>query len=156
MVIVAGGRPCNCGRRGCLEAYASATGLIKSTREAMEAHPQSLLWKLAGGELEKVTGRTAWDAKAQGDPAAAKVVEDYIFYLACGVANIINLLEPETVCIGGGVSAQGEALLGPLREIVAREQYSRYSDKTTTVVAATLGNDAGVIGAALLGKQYLA
>lgn len=155
MVIVAGGRPCNCGRRGCLEAYASATGLIRSTREAMEAHPESRLWELAGGSLENVNGRTAWDAKDLGDPAAAKVVEDYIGYLACGVTNIVNLLAPEMVCIGGGISAQGEALLAPLRERVAREQYDQ-SEQSTVVVAATLGNDAGIIGAALLGKQYQA
>ncbi len=155
MVIVEGGRQCGCGRRGCLEAYASATGLITSTREAMEAHPESLLWQVAQGSLERVNGRTAWDAREQGDPAAAQVVEEYIAHLACGVANIINLLEPEMICIGGGVSAQGEALLAPLRELVSREQYARYGSGSTKLAVAALGNDAGIIGAALLGKQYL-
>ncbi len=153
MVIVAGGRACNCGRRGCFETYASATGLIRSTKEAMEQHPESLLWKLCGGNIEKVNGRTAFDAKEQGDTVAVQVVDEYIYYLACGIVNIINLLEPEIICIGGGISAQGEALMEPLRKLVKQEQYSRL-EQTTKLVAANLGNDAGLIGAALLGCQY--
>ena len=153
MVILPGGRLCGCGRRGCLEAYVSATGLIRSTREAMEADPASGLWKAAGGSLENVTGQTAWEAMAEGDPGAVRVIGQYIEYLACGVTNIVNLLAPEVVCIGGGVSAQGEALLGPLRKLVAAEQYDR-SRGATVITRAMLGNDAGIIGAALLGKQY--
>lgn len=155
MVIIAGGRSCNCGRRGCWETYASATGLINSTKEAMQQNSQSVLWELVEGDLYKVTGRTAWEAKAKGDFTAIQVIEQYIQYLACGVVNIVNLVEPEMICIGGGISAQGENLLAPLRELVNREKYSRYGGQSTTVVAATLGNDAGLIGAALLGKQYL-
>ena len=153
MVILPGGRLCGCGRRGCLETYVSATGLIRSTREAMEQDPYSRLWQAAGGSLENVTGKTAWDAMAEGDPAAARVIEQYIEYLACGITNIVNLLAPETVCIGGGVSAQGETLLAPLRRLVNAQRYDQ-SEDGVTIVKASLGNDAGVIGAALLGAQY--
>ena len=152
MVIVAGGRQCNCGRRGCFETYASATGLIASTKEAMSKDRESLLWNLCDGSLDNVTGKTAFDGKALGDKTANNIVDEYIYYLACGVTNIVNLLEPEIICMGGGISEQGDELIIPLRELVKKEQYSRIT-KTTKIVKASLGNDAGLIGAALLGYQ---
>ena len=149
MVIEHGGRPCTCGRRGCFEAYCSATALIKRTREAMEADPNSLLWKLAGS-LEAVNGRTPFDAAAQGDAAAGKVIDEYVDYLGCGIASLVNLFQPEVVCIGGGPSAQGETLMAPVRYILNREDYARNNLHRTRLVRASLGNDAGIIGAALL------
>ncbi|MEI3347059.1 MAG: ROK family protein [Dysosmobacter sp.] len=106
MVIQHGGAPCNCGRRGCWERYASATGLIRMTREAMEAHPESLLHTVAasGG----VEGRTAFDAAEQGDETALEVCRAYVEYLAAGVTNLVNILQPEAVAIGGGVAAAPE------------------------------------------------
>ena len=83
-VIEYGGRLCTCGRKGCFEAYCSATALIKRTREVMEEHPDSLLWQLAGS-LEGVNGRTPFDAAARGDAAAGKVIDEYVNYLGCGV-----------------------------------------------------------------------
>jgi glucokinase len=148
MVIRRGGRPCTCGRKGCWEAYASATGLILSTREAMEAHQQSALWTLAP-TLEDVTGRTAFDAAQGGDPAAQTVVDEYMADLACGVVNLVNLIQPEVFCLGGGVSAQGEALLKPIREALDREEFTKDSPRRTQVVTAQLGNRAGLIGGAL-------
>lgn len=150
MVIQHGGALCNCGRRGCWEAYASATGLIRMTREAMEAHPESLLHTVAA-QSGCVEGRTAFDAAVQGDETALALCRDYVSYLAAGVTNLINILQPEAVAIGGGVAAAPDGLLlTPLREIVERECYPRHTGQIPRIVRAELGNDAGIIGAALL------
>ncbi len=150
-VIEHGGRPCTCGRRGCFEAYCSATALIKRTRELMQDAPDSKLWELAGS-LEGVNGRTPFDAAALGDPVAGKVIDEYVDYLGCGVASLVNIFQPEVFCIGGGPSAQGETLMAPVRYILNREDYARNSVHRTRLMRAQLGNDAGIIGAALLPK----
>lgn len=150
-VIVVDGRPCTCERKGCLEAYASATGLIKTTREHMEKNKDSIMWEMVGGDLSKISGRTSFDAMRKGDAAGKAVVDEYIKYLACGVTNIINTFQPDLLAMGGGISHEGDYLMKPLKEIVAREVYSRNSAKNTEIVAASLGNAAGIIGAALLG-----
>ena len=148
-VIEHDGRLCTCGRKGCFEAYCSATALIKRTREVMEDHPNSKLWELAG-TLEAVNGRTPFDAAALGDAAAGQVIDEYVDYLGCGVASLVNIFQPEVFCIGGGPSAQGETLMAPVRYILNREDYARNSVHRTRLVRAALGNDAGIIGAALL------
>ena len=152
MVIRAGGRRCTCGREGCMEAYCSATGLIQTTREAMEGAPDSLLWQI-GGDLDGVSGRTAFQAADRGDAAAQAVLERYIDDFACGVANVINLLQPEVIAIGGGISREGERLVGPIRERALRVVMSRHSPQNTRILPAALGNDAGIIGAAFLGRE---
>ncbi len=152
MVIRSGGRPCTCGRVGCMEAYCSATGLIQTTREAMEKSPDSLLWQVSGG-LDGVSGRTAFRAADQGDAAAQAVLERYIDDFACGVANVINLLQPEVIAIGGGISREGERLVGPIRERALKVVMSRHSPQNTRILPAALGNDAGIIGAAFLGRE---
>lgn len=151
MVIVVDGEQCSCGRKGCWEAYASATALIRQTKKAMEEYPDSLMHKLAKEE-GNVSGRTAFDAMRLGDIAGIKVVDDYIKYVACGLINIVNALQPEIICIGGGICNEGETLMKPLRRFVQSERYSIHSKIQTKIVKAELGNDAGVIGAALLGK----
>lgn len=150
MVIVVDGEQCSCGRKGCWEAYASATALIRQTKKAMEEYPDSLMHKLAKEE-GKVSGRTAFDAMRLGDIAGIKVVDDYIKYVACGLINLVNALQPEIICIGGGICNEGETLMKPLRRFVQAERYSIHSKIQTKIVKAELGNDAGVIGAALLG-----
>lgn len=150
MVIEHKGKQCTCGRRGCFEAYSSATALIKATQEKMLQHKDSALWKFAPG-LEDVNGKTAFDAAKMGDKAASEVIDEFIRYFACGIVNIINLFQPEVLCIGGGLSNEGDALFVPLMEIVGQEQYSRHSDKKTEIRIASLGNNAGMIGAAMLG-----
>ena len=152
MGIVLGGRKCTCGRRGCLEAYASATGLIRSTKEAMEAFPDSLMWELARENGGNVSGRTAFLAAGRGDAAEQAVVNDYIQHLGYGLASIINILAPEILVIGGGVSNEGENLLRPLVECVRPQLYIRTPEKQTRIALATLGNDAGLIGAAFLSR----
>ncbi len=153
-VIVVDGRPCTCGRHGCWETYASATGLITTTKEHMQKAPKdSPLWTLTEGDLNKVSGRTAFDAMRQGDPIGKEIVDEYIHYLSEGVVNMINIFQPDILCIGGGISNERETLLAPVREFVAQEQYAMNSSKKTIVCRAELGNDAGIIGAALLGKE---
>ncbi len=152
MVIVKDGIYCPCGRNGCMESYASATALIRMTKEKMMADNNSAMWKICDGDIEKVNGKTIFDAMLEDDPSAKEVYDEYISYLACGIVNFINIFQPEVLSIGGGISKQGEILLAPIREIVEREQYSRHSDKKTVLKIAALGNDAGIIGAASLGK----
>ena len=152
IVIKQDGVPCNCGRRGCWEAYASATGLIRETKEAMEQHPESALHAVAAAN-GGVEGRTAFQAAEQGDETALAVCRAYAEYLAAGLTNLVNILHPEAVALGGGVAAAPEhLLLEPVREIVARECYARHVDQVPRIIRAELGNDAGIIGAALLGR----
>jgi glucokinase len=152
-VIEVDGVPCTCGRKGCFEAYSSATGLIRMTKEAMEADKSSKMWEMSKEEDGKVTARLAFDAMRAGDKSAKEVVDKYIKYLAIGIANTINIFQPEILCIGGGVCNEGDALLIPLKELVQKEVYSRNSGKNTKIVIAKLGNDAGIIGAAFLGQS---
>ena len=154
MVIVHGGEACTCGRRGCWERYASATALVRQTRAAMESHRESAMWQMTGGNLERVSGRTAFEAMRAGDAAGKAVVDQYIRYLSDGITNLINLLQPDVICLGGGVSHEREEdLLLPVRRLVAELSYERRMDVPHTAIAtAKLGNDAGIIGAALLGK----
>lgn len=148
MVIQKGGRHCTCGRDGCWEAYSSATGLINMSREAMDSDPESAMWEITRKE-GKVSGRTAFLAAGIGDQTAQKVVDEYISYLACGIGNLINILQPEIVSLGGGISKEGENLLAPLREEVKKEVFGGHM--VTDIRQCTLGNDAGIIGAAMLG-----
>ena len=153
LVICHGGELCNCGRRGCWERYASATALIQQTKAAMAAHPESLLHAIAAENGGVVEGRTAFQAAQAGDETALAVCRQYVEYLADGTISLINILRPEAVAIGGGVAAAPEhLLLEPLREIVARESFSSHGGITTRVLRAELGNDAGIIGAAMLGR----
>ena len=151
-VIVFNGRPCTCGRKGCLEAYASATGLIKMTKEAMEANKDSKLWEVAP-TLDEVNGKTAFDAMRLGDPAGKAVVDEYIGYLGCGLSNFVNIFQPQVLLIGGGICKEGETLLAPLREIIQRESYGISGYASAELRTCALGNDAGTIGAAFLWKM---
>ena len=144
-----------CGRLGCLVALACATALIRMTKEARLAHPESALNVLAA-KPEDVNGRTAFDAAAQGDAAAQQVVDTYIHYLAVGIANLINIFFPEVIGLSGGVANQGENLLKPLRAAVEPMVFGHdFAQKHTRITACTLGYRAGVIGAALLAKSRM-
>ncbi len=150
MVIVVNGEQCNCGRKGCWERYASANALTAQTKEAMIQNRESSMWQQVGGKIEEVSGRTAFDAMRQGDETASEVVSRYIYYVSAGIINIVNALQPEIICVGGGIGHEGENLLEPIRRHVENERYSVYAEKQTKICAAVLGNDAGIIGAALL------
>lgn len=155
-VICAGGRQCTCGRRGCFEAYASATALTKATKEKMEELKikgiPSRLFEVAEKE-GKVSARTAFDAMRLGDAYGKMLVDEYIFYLAEGVTNMINIFQPDVLTIGGGVCNEKDYLMVPLLRHVDREQYTRDNKNKTKVLIAALKNDAGIIGAAGLGAN---
>ena len=149
MITHPGGHLCGCGNRGCWEQYGSATALIRITREHMQAHRDSALWELCGGDLSRVEGRTSFEGARRGDAAAKEALEEYLDGLATGIINLINILQPEIICLGGGVSnADDDLLLNPLRERVYRGSYDKRN--RVRLERAALGNDAGVVGAALL------
>ena len=163
MTIQMDGERCTCGRRGCLEAYTSATALIRDTRRAMERCPDSAMWHIAAENrpdtsnftqaeiLTLVNGKTAFDAAREGDPAGTRVVSAYIHALAEGIANLINIFRPEKVLLGGGISHSGDELILPLeREVTSLVFGSREGVSIPPILRATLGNDAGIIGAAML------
>ena len=152
MVIEHDGVSCSCGRRGCWEAYSSATGLINMTKKHMEGTTKkdTSMWDYVEQE-GKVSGRTAFAMMKKGDKMAAEVVDEYIRYLAEGVINMINIFQPEVFVIGGGICNEKEYLTKPLIEYIDKYQYNKDKSKGVIVKTALLGNDAGIIGAAMLG-----
>lgn len=151
-VIEKNGVLCTCGRKGCWEAYSSATALIRMTREMAEEDENSAMWE-SYKENGAWNGRIAFSSARNGDKTAQKVVDKYISYLATGVTNLINIFQPEVFVIGGGVSNEGDNLLNPLREIVSKRIYTKsINARQTKIVKAITGNDAGIIGAALLNE----
>ena len=144
MVVHTNGESCTCGRKGCLEAYASATALIRdTTREAKEG---SLIYKTVNGDLSKITAKTPFDLAKQGDPTCIAIVNNYLHYLSEGIANISNLFNPECIILGGGVSNEGTALTDRLSLLIQDKCFSN----PPRIIKAALGNDAGIIGAASL------
>ena len=152
--MIMNGEPCTCGRRGCWEAYASATALIRQTKAAMQEDKNSAMWQIAGGSIDNVNGKTAFDGMRAGDKTATDVCNKYIEYVACGVADVINIFQPEFVCIGGGISKEKDNLRIPITEYVDKNCFARKCDNKTEIKIAELGNDAGIIGAAMLGNLY--
>ena len=151
-VIEYNGRQCSCGRKGCFEAYASATALVNMTKEKLAACKDTLMWEMCGNDLNKADARIAFAAMKKGDRAGKEVVDMYISYLACGITNMINIFQPEVLLIGGGVCNEKDYLLKPLTEIVNADQYTRNQAVKTEIKIAALGNDAGIVGAAALGR----
>lgn len=153
MSIDVHGAPCNCGRRGCFEAICSANALAEQARAAMGSAPESLLWTLCGGRLSDMEAKYVFMAAESGDSLAVSLLDRYISYLSEGITNIINIFQPAVLCLGGGVSGAGERLLLPLRRKVSQRIYSKNSRRNTQIVIAKLNNDAGILGAALLGLE---
>lgn len=152
MIINSEGRECACGKRGCLEAYASATALVKECKRVMNLYPDSKMWKLVANDISKVSAKTPFDAAKDEDLAAKIVIDDFINNLAYGISNVINIFQPSVLCIGGGISAQGDTLMIPLRDRVSRLSFGRKNIRTKVTVARFM-NDAGIIGASMLGLQ---
>ncbi len=149
MIIKPNGVLCNCGNRGCWEQYGSASALIRLTRLEMERDRGSALWELCEGDSFKAQGRTAFQGARLGDPASKRVLSAYLQGLSIGIINLINCLQPEIICLGGGISnAEDDLLLDPLRELVRQGSYD--ATMPTRLEKAALGNDAGVVGAALV------
>ncbi len=149
-LLMMGGEGCTCGRLGCLEAYASATGLIRHAQQAARANPQSLMHPLCGGNLANMNGQVPFDAMRQGDEAAKQVVDFYIQCLGEGIINFINTWRPEKVLVGGGISNEGEPLLQPLNAYVQPRAFAGGRGFVAPIERAVLGNDAGLYGAAAL------
>ncbi len=143
-----GGRKCGCGKRGHFEAYASATALMKQVGEACEKHPESLMAKMA--KSDGIDGKTAFNAAKMGDKVAVLTIKRYLKYVGAGLVSLANIFYPEVIIIGGGVSNEGEAVIAPLRSYVQKNVYGSEYNPKIDVVAATLRNDAGIIGAAAL------
>lgn len=146
-VIVHNGKRCTCGRKGCWEAYASATALTAATAKAMEENKDSLMWK--GYTPQTANGKTAFEYM-DCDNTARQVVEEYVGYLACGLVNVANAFRPRVIILGGGVCGAGEKLLAPVRKLVREQVFGGTEYADIDVVCATLGNKAGALGAAAL------
>lgn len=153
IIIENGGNACGCGNNGCFEAYCSATALINATKKAMRKDRLSQMWNLCDNDIEKVSGKTAFDGMRLNDPTAKLVVNGFIHYLAVGISNIITLLQPEMVAIGGGLSKEGDYILKPLLKEISAFSLLKNDAMTTKVTMAKFENDAGILGASLLGYK---
>ena len=143
------GIPCTCGNHGCLERYCSATAVIRMARDMVEAHPESMIMEACGGNPNRINAKIVFDAAREGDPSAEKIFRRYIRYLGQAIANVVNILDPEVIVLGGGVSKAGAFLLDAVRE--EYPQYVLFDDQPLPgVELAVLGPDAGIIGAAIL------
>ena len=149
IVIEQDGAPCGCGRRGCWEAYSSATALIRMTKEAVEECKKTGRYT-SMLKAERISGRTACDAMRAGDEVGTEVYNKYVKYLATGITNLVNIFQPEVISLGGGVSNEGQSLIDAITPLVRAEQYGGDVVALTQLRIATLGNDAGILGAAAL------
>ena len=149
MIIELDGRECGCGRKGCFEAYASATALIKDTKAAMDKYPDSLMHELAD-ENGKVDARIAFMAEAKGDKAAKEVIDNYVKYLSEGLLSYCNILRPNIIVLSGGVANEGENLIGRVRKYMEEHNYGMKKAPKVEIAQASVGYDAGKIGAAAL------
>lgn len=147
ITIDTSGRRCKCGNYGCLEAYASGPAIARRAVEMIEAGAESRLPDLVGGNLDHITAQTVYAAAKAGDDLALEVVNDTAKYLGAGVANFVNIFNPEVVVICGGVTHAGERLFGPLRREVARRAF-KPAVQVCRILPGTLVNTAGVVGAA--------
>lgn len=154
VVLQVGGSTCSCGRKGCWEEYSSATALIREAKKEASINPGSMLNELVGGDLEKMNAKIPFDAAQAGDEVAGRLIDWYISYLAIGLVNVINIFQPQAIALGGGVSAQRDNLLIPLRDKMVHEIYGGAEHLKTDLLVCELGNDAGIIGAAMLYKLY--
>lgn len=154
IVINMDGYQCTCGRVGCWEMYSSGTALIRDAMQSARDNINSALYKAVDGDLSKMNAKIPFDLAAEGDVFAKAIIDEYINNLAKGLANVVNIFQPEVIVLGGGISAQGEVLLKPLREKIAAVTYGGPEMFRTKLEIATLGNDAGIIGAAFLYKQF--
>lgn len=149
MVIKSGGRACNCGLQGCWEAYASTTALLNATEREIETNPSGITAAIAK-ERGKVDGETIFHALRRGDTRARAVFDIYLDDVAVGLINLVNLLRPEIILIGGGISNEEELLIKPIEKIVNEKVYGGEYNPFVAIRKASFGNAAGIIGAACL------
>ncbi len=151
--LILGGKPCSCGRSGCIETYVSATALMAQTREAMLEDKSSKMWDYVHGNIDNIDGRTAFECAKLGDATAEKVVSNYVMYLSESLMNMMNIFRPEMIILGGGVSGQGDYLINRINEYCEKYDYGYHGAPKPEIVIAKFGNDAGIIGAAALIEQ---
>lgn len=151
IVIEHNGRQCTCGRKGCFEAYCSATALVKRAEELAKKNINSILFKSVLGDVSKINPKLLFELSRKDEPISKFIVDEYIEYLADGITNIVNVFQPDIVAVGGGICNQGDYLLEPLVKLVERDVYGGVLK--TKIVRAELGNDAGIVGAAMLGRR---
>ena len=149
-VLVLGGEECTCGRKGCIEAYCSASALIRDTKRAMLADTDSKMWEYANNDINNVNGRTAFAMARENDESALKVVNDYIMYLSESIMNYCNIFRPEAFVLGGGICGEGKFLIDRIVKYCEERHYGYQGTPAVKILTATLGNDAGIIGAAAL------
>lgn len=150
--LVLDGEKCSCGRTGCWEAYASATALVRQTEQAAKDYPDSLVAKMVAENGGKGSGKTSFMAAREGDEVGQMVVDNYVKYVSEGLVDIINIFQPNVIAIGGGVSKEGDNLLNPIKEYIKGKSYGEGTVPGVEITIAKLGNDAGIIGAAFLGR----
>ena len=150
--LVYNGERCTCGQKGCLEAYCSSTALIRIMKETLQKNKDTLIWKLCGEDENKVNGEILFEAARQGDSLAKQIVDDYISKLAAGISTFITIFRPQVIILGGGIAHAGDLLLKPLNEKLHTCTFAAEEIGIPQVIRAELGNDAGIIGAALLEK----
>ncbi len=151
MVTVDGGEMCTCGKRGCWERYASATALIREGCRLCERKPDTKLMKVVAGDLKTIGARNVIDLAKAGDPDCTALFDNYIHHLCVGLVNLINVYDPEVIVLGGGVSNAGQFLLDAIQEKLPEMVFFK-TMPYARVELATLTNDAGIIGAAMLGR----
>ena len=149
-VLVLGGEECTCGRKGCIEAYCSASALIRDTKRAMLADTESKMWEYANNDINNVNGRTAFAMARENDESAMKVVENYVMYLSESIMNYCNIFRPEAFVLGGGICGEGKFLIDKVVAYCEKRHYGYQGTPAVKIITATLGNDAGIIGAAAL------
>lgn len=146
MKLVKDGKLCGCGQRGCFEAYASATGLIREAVSRLTVNKQNLLYTMIEGNMAGLEAKDIFDAAKEGDAFSLELVDYEAEYLAMGIGNILNIINPEVVVLGGGVALAGDILLNPMRE-----KLKKYALPVTLenlkIVQGILGNEAGIKGA---------
>ena len=153
--MVPGGLPCGCGNQGCWEQYSSGSALIRQARELARSRPEGArrLLELAAGDPEAIGGWMITQAAAEGDQPARELLAELGRWLGEGIADLADVLDPAAVVVGGGVSEAGELLLAPARRAYEARLTAGAHRPHLTIVAAELGNDAGLIGAADLARQ---
>lgn len=150
MTLFLGGKPCTCGRTGCVECYTSATALISQTKTAMQQNKNTIMWGYVNNDIDKVDGRTVFECAKLGDKTANDVIDTYVYYLAESMLNTFNIFRPEVFILGGGISAQGDYLINKLKDYCEKFDYGYKMAPKTEIKVATLGNDAGILGASIL------
>jgi glucokinase len=154
LVLYPDGELCTCGKKGCLETYCSALALIRETEKALSKTRDSVLRKLCEKDKMKLTAKIVFDAARCGDEIPQKIVNRYLHDLGCGLSSIICLFRPHAVILGGGIANEGETLLAPLRQYLTKNLYAAEITGVPALQKAALGEDAGIVGAALLTKNF--